>query len=126
MDVDLICAAGMSPMMTGSQTSETHPSNHGAFPHPMSGIGIYPYSHLGHGGKLPGVNGNVSTSRSSVRVRAELGFSEARKASWNITERVDGSGADDGELWAGCSSGSGSGRRKCDRSDSLCGEFARR
>lgn len=50
---------GMSPMMTGSQHGA--PSTQGGqFPHPVPGIGIYPYSHLGYGGKLPGVNGNVS------------------------------------------------------------------
>jgi hypothetical protein len=52
---------GMSPMMTGSQHGGA--STHGGqFPHPVPGIGIYPYSHLGYGGKLPGVNGNVSNA----------------------------------------------------------------
>jgi hypothetical protein len=50
---------GMSPMMTGSQHAPA-PAQGGPFPHPVPGIGIYPYSHLGYGGKLPGVNGNVS------------------------------------------------------------------
>lgn len=55
-------------MMTSSQASEVHhPPNQATFAHPMSGIGIYPYSHLGHGGKLPGVNGNVSV-RSSQHI----------------------------------------------------------
>lgn len=48
---------GMSPMMNGPPGSNALP--HGQPPQPMP-IGIYPYSHLGYGGKIPGVNGNVS------------------------------------------------------------------
>jgi hypothetical protein len=47
---------GMSPMMNGQGANALH---QGQPPQPMP-IGIYPYSHLGYGGKIPGVNGNVS------------------------------------------------------------------
>lgn len=84
-------------MMTGSQTSEQHqPNQQPAFQNPMSGIGIYPYSHLGHGGRLPGVNGNVSrSSQAGGSMLLKLSCA-AWTSSGDITERLDGSGANDG------------------------------
>ncbi|KAJ9118109.1 hypothetical protein QFC22_004008 [Naganishia vaughanmartiniae] len=53
---------GMNGMITPTPSVPTPATGASALPHgqppqPMP-IGIYPYSHLGYGGKIPGVNGN--------------------------------------------------------------------